>query len=98
MRLFAALGQRNNDELWPQVIYKRRGSTLELPDGQVVLFMGGAESTDREWRVEQERAGGEKLLFAEERITEIALATEDSAPEAIVVAPVETVEALPTTG
>lgn len=36
--------------------------------------------------------------FATERITEVALATEDAAPEEIVVTPVETVVALPTTG
>ena len=32
--------------------------------------MGGAESHDKEWRVGQERAGGDKIWFAEERITE----------------------------
>jgi len=36
--------------------------------------------------------------FATERVTEVAFATEDEHVEAIVVAPVEEVEALPTTG
>lgn len=36
--------------------------------------------------------------FATERVTEVAFATEDDAVEAIVVAPVEEIEALPTTG
>jgi len=36
--------------------------------------------------------------FAQERVTEVAFATEDDHAEAVVVAPVEEVEALPTTG
>jgi hypothetical protein len=36
--------------------------------------------------------------FAQERVTEVAFATEDEHIEAIVVAPVEEVAALPTTG
>jgi len=45
-----SLGLRDTDEFWPRVIYKPRGSTLELPDGRVVLFMGGAASYDKEYR------------------------------------------------
>jgi len=32
------------------VFYQRRGSTMTLPDGRTVLFMGGADSIDKEWR------------------------------------------------
>jgi hypothetical protein len=41
-------------ELAPNLFYQERGSTLDLPDGRVVLFFGGAESTDRFKRKEGE--------------------------------------------
>ena len=44
------LGLRENDELWPGVHYMPRGSLLDLPDGRRVMFMGGAESVDKENR------------------------------------------------
>jgi len=34
----------------PNVFYQRRGSTLKLPDNRIVLFMGGADSTDKNVR------------------------------------------------
>jgi len=34
-------------EIMPNVFYQPRGSTLTLPDGRVVLFMGGADSIDK---------------------------------------------------
>jgi len=37
-------------ELYKNVFYMPRCSTLKLPDGRNVLFMGGAMSTDKEWR------------------------------------------------
>jgi hypothetical protein len=37
-------------EIQPNVFYQPRGSTLELPDGRVVLFMGGADSVDKRER------------------------------------------------
>lgn len=36
--------------LYDNVYYMRRGSTLTLPDGRVVLFMGGGLSIDKEIR------------------------------------------------
>ena len=45
-----ALGKLKNNEVAPNVFYMKRGSTLTLPDGRTVLFMGGAESVDRKWR------------------------------------------------
>jgi predicted nucleotidyltransferase len=39
-------------EVAPSVFYQERGSTITLPDGRVVLFMGGAESIDRHRRTE----------------------------------------------
>lgn len=35
---------------YPGVYYRPRGSSLELPDGRVVLFMGGASSVDKAQR------------------------------------------------
>ena len=32
------------------VFYRRRGTTLVLPDGRTVLFMGGADSIDKKYR------------------------------------------------
>jgi len=43
---------RHTDELWPNVYYQPRGSTLKLPDGRTVLFMGGADSYDKRYRTE----------------------------------------------
>jgi predicted phosphodiesterase len=67
---FHALQERPSDEVHPNVFYMPRGTTLELPDGRTVLFMGGAESHDKEWRIEYEANGGDKIWFSEERITE----------------------------
>ena len=51
-------------QLWPNVFYQRRGSTITLPDGRVVLFMGGAESVDKQYRTEG------RDWFPEESITQ----------------------------
>jgi hypothetical protein len=37
-------------QLYEGVVFQPRGSTLTLPDGRIVLFFGGAKSTDKEWR------------------------------------------------
>ena len=37
-------------ELYKNMFYMPRCATLKLPDGRNVLFMGGAMSTDKEWR------------------------------------------------
>ena len=47
---FEMLKSRTTDELWPGVFYMPRGKTLTLPDGRLVLFMGGAASVDKAWR------------------------------------------------
>lgn len=60
---FESLLHRSTDELWPNVIYKPRGSTLTLPDGRIVLFMGGALSVDKQWRTNRIN------WFEEEEIT-----------------------------
>jgi len=39
-----------NNEIAPNVFYMKRGSTLILPDGRTVLFMGGANSIDKHLR------------------------------------------------
>jgi predicted phosphodiesterase len=47
---FWALKQRASDEIVPNVIYMPRGSTYDLPDGRRILFMGGADSIDKNYR------------------------------------------------
>ena len=37
-------------QLMPNVYYMKRGSVLELPDGRNVMFMGGADSIDKQYR------------------------------------------------
>lgn len=45
-----SLIDRTTDELWPNVFYMPRGSSMLLPDGRRVLFMGGADSHDKGYR------------------------------------------------
>lgn len=45
-----ALAALESNEIQKRVYYMKRGSTLELPDGRTVLFMGGANSIDRKYR------------------------------------------------
>ena len=45
-----ALRDIEDDEIWPNVFYMRRGSVLTLDDGRNVLFMGGATSIDKHMR------------------------------------------------
>lgn len=47
-----ALRDRVTDELAPNVFYMPRGSTYTLPDGRVIMFMGGADSIDKHMRTE----------------------------------------------
>jgi hypothetical protein len=44
------LVKSGNLEIQPNVFYQPRGSILTLPDGRNVLFMGGADSIDKEHR------------------------------------------------
>ena len=39
-------------EVMPSVFYMPFGTTVTLDDGRVVLFCGGARSTDQQWRTE----------------------------------------------
>jgi len=93
------------------VVRSRRGNTVRLyvpatdhtfevtADEDSRVWIGG-----RKMRVRSLNRGDEIGIylsvdkFATERVTEVAFATEDDHVEAIVVAPVEEVEALPTTG
>lgn len=45
-----SLASLENNEIYPNVFYMKRGSILTLPDGRNVLFMGGAKSHDKEMR------------------------------------------------
>jgi len=47
---FANLKTDKINEIQPNVYYMPRGSTLVLPDGRTVLFIGGAASHDKDWR------------------------------------------------
>ena len=42
--------QAKDNELYPNVHYQPRGSTMRLPDGRQVLFFGGALSIDKSTR------------------------------------------------
>lgn len=46
----------------PNVHYMPRGSKLELPDGRIALFAGGAVSIDRAWRTEGETWFPQEIL------------------------------------
>jgi len=48
LRKLAPQSSREPVEVGPSVFYHPRGSTFTLPDGRVVLFVGGAKSVD--WR------------------------------------------------
>ena len=47
-----SLNQLENNEVYPNVFYMKRGSVLTLHDGRNCLFMGGAQSIDRDMRLE----------------------------------------------
>ena len=47
---FSKLLTIKRHEIRPNIFYMKRGSTLILPDGKIVLFMGGAESIDKHLR------------------------------------------------
>ena len=44
------LKERTTDELAPNIFYMPRGSTYTLDDGRVIMFMGGADSIDKDQR------------------------------------------------
>ncbi len=46
------LSSLENNEIYPNVFYMKRGSILTLSDGRNVLFMGGALSIDKHDRIE----------------------------------------------
>lgn len=47
---FWSLKKREGDEIAPNIIYMQRGSAYTLPDGRRILFMGGANSIDKDMR------------------------------------------------
>ena len=58
-----SLRRLENNEIYPNVFYMKRGSILTLEDGRNVLFMGGAQSIDKDMRIEG------RDWFREEEIT-----------------------------
>lgn len=60
-----ALNKLTNNELWHNVFYQPKGSTLRLPDGRNVLFMGGAYSIDSAYRT-----AGHDWFPADERVNQ----------------------------
>lgn len=61
-----ALRDRKSDELAPNIIYMPRGSTYTLPDGRKILFMGGAASIDKDWRIEGKTWFPEEVIRRED--------------------------------
>ena len=49
---FWGLKERKSDEVAKNVFYMPRGSTFTLPDGRVIMFMGGGYSIDKMYRTE----------------------------------------------
>jgi Icc-related predicted phosphoesterase len=45
-----SLNKLESNEIIPNIFYMKRGTTLTLDDGRVVLFIGGASSIDKEFR------------------------------------------------
>ena len=45
-----SIDQITNYEIFPNVFYMKKGSTLELPDGRMVMFIGGGLSIDKAYR------------------------------------------------
>jgi len=54
----------DNNMVTPNIIHQKRGSTITLPDGRVVLFIGGADSIDKGYRT-----AGYNWFPVEENIT-----------------------------
>lgn len=46
----AQIVTNNKLEIQPNIFYQPRGSTITLPDGRRVLFIGGAQSVDKMYR------------------------------------------------
>ena len=46
------LKERKSDEMEPGIIYMPRGSVYTLEDGRTIMFMGGADSIDKQHRTE----------------------------------------------
>ena len=67
---FTSLADLTDNEVYPNVFWMKRGSTLDLPDGRKVLFLGDAKSVDQEIRLVQEAMTGLKLWFPEEQLHE----------------------------
>lgn len=61
---FWSLKLRESDEIEPGIFYMPRGSIYTLPDGRVMMFMGGGRSVDKMYR----RLGVD--WFPEEEITQ----------------------------
>lgn len=61
------LESENKWEIMPNVFYMPKGSTMDLPDGRKVLFMGGGLSIDAKDRIPRSGAFG---WFWEETITQ----------------------------
>lgn len=45
-----SLEKLENNEIMKNVFYQRRGSTITIPDNRTILFMGGADSIDKQYR------------------------------------------------
>lgn len=57
-------------EVDPGVFYCPFGSTLEIKPDLTILFAGGAESSDKEYRLEEMKRGAPKIWWEQEGISE----------------------------
>lgn len=64
------------------LFYCAFGSTLELSPDTAVLFAGGAESADKDYRLQAMAKGALKCWWSQEGISENDLATLDDVPKA----------------
>lgn len=75
-----ALGKIKNIEIAPNIFYMKKGTTLTLPDGRTVLFIGGADSVDKNWRIKGKTWFPQEIIYPED-IENIKL---DTAPDIII--------------
>ena len=69
-------------ELVQGVFYCPFGSTLTLSPDVTVLFAGGAESADKDWRIEEMKRGAPKIWWEQEGISDADLSRLALVPKA----------------
>lgn len=70
----------DNIEIAPNIFYMKKGTTFTLPDGRIILFMGGAYSVDKDCRIEGKTWFPQEIIYPED-IKNIKL---NAAPDIII--------------